>query len=176
MYVFAESALFSSLAPELWPCWCGHLTRKSLLSESQVVTQDVGIKFQEEADKGVLVAWWTPMSLTLCRQLEPSVLRGWLEGPCLRRQWAPEPPPVGPGAWRLWEGLWEEPTCWPRGLGARGSVAGPAVPLTCWVTFASPIQPRRGLDWAPGRWGGSWPSGLSCLEFPKLGRLRSFPL
>lgn len=36
--VHAESTLFCFLHQEPWPCCCGHLTRNSLHSASQVVT------------------------------------------------------------------------------------------------------------------------------------------
>ena len=44
----AESTLFCFLHQEPWPCCCGHLTRNILRSGSQVVTQEMGTKFQEE--------------------------------------------------------------------------------------------------------------------------------
>ena len=44
----AESTLFYFLHQGPRPCCCGRLTRNSLHSGSQVVTQEMGTKFQEE--------------------------------------------------------------------------------------------------------------------------------
>lgn len=131
--VYTESILLSFFHQEPWPCWCGHLTTNSLHSRSQVVTQDVGLKCQEEVDRGCWRLADHSVPDILYAESQTLLFSGaGQREPCLGSQWS------------------ESPTGGPSGLGAGGSESGTGCATNSLGDLRFPHPYKKGA------WAASW--------------------